>query len=225
MLSCQNNIENNKDRDAVKDTYPMSEQELDALILETPPLLSPTNYVQWVEDPKNGLKKEKEIKDIVFNLLYQPAEYIICQDRKKESITSDELKKELDAHSELEYYNLKIAAKDANGELLKYNLDRGADYKERVDYYAFQFEKDIKLITGTDTIPCSIFHFERTYDVAPYSSFLFAFKIPAKSKGKDRTIIIDDKIFNKGTVKFFFSEKRIKTLPKLEVEEMKHLQN
>ena len=46
VLSCQNNIENNKDRDAVKDTYPMSEQELDALILETPPLLSPTNYVQ-----------------------------------------------------------------------------------------------------------------------------------------------------------------------------------
>lgn len=108
---------------------------------------------------------------------------------------------------------------------MKYDLGSGADYKGRVEYYAFKFEKDIIMVTGNDTIPCSIFHFERTFDVAPYSSFLLGFKIPVKDKRKDRTIIIDDQIFNKGTVKFLFSEKRISTLPKLEVEETENIQN
>jgi len=223
MFNCQNSIE--EKGFAVKENFFMSEEQLNEAILQTPKFLSPANYVNWVKDPKNGLQKEKQIKDLIFSLLYQPAEYVICQDRKKESISSEELKKELDAHSELEYYNLKIGAKDYNGELLKYDLESGHDYKERVEYYAFKFEKDIKMVVGIDTVPCSIFHFERTFDVAPYSSFLLGFKIPLKNKGKDRTIVIDDKIFNKGTVKFLFSEKRISTLPKLEVEEITNFQN
>lgn len=223
MVSCNNDINNNDTN--VRENYSLTEEELNEVILQTPPLLAPANYVKWVEDPKNGLRKEKEIKDIIFSLLYQPAEYIICEDRKKESISSEELKKELDDHSELEYYNLKIGAKDAGSELLKYKLSNGGEYTKRVDYYAFKFEKDIELVAGDDTIPCSIFHFERAFDVAPYSSFLIGFKIPAKCKNKDRTIIIEDKIFNKGIVKFLFSEKRINKLPKLEVEEIKHYQN
>lgn len=223
MFSCENNIEDKGF--AIKENYFMSEQELNEVILETPKMLTPANYVTWVKEPKNGLQKEKEINDLVFSLLYQPAEYIICQDLKKENISSAELKKELEARSELEYYHLRIGAKDYNGELLKYDLGNGHEYTERVDYYAFKFEKDITLVAGTDTVSCSIFHYERTFDVAPYSSFLLAFKIPAKDKGKDRTIVIDDKIFNKGTVKFFFSEKRINTLPKLEVEEIKNFHN
>ncbi len=223
MFNCTNNIDE-KDI-AVKENYLMSDEELNQAVLQTPKLLSPANYVNWVKDPKNGLQKEKEINDLIFSLLYQPAEYVISEDRKKENISAEELKTELDAHSELEYYNLKIGAKNYNGELLKYDLNNGHEYKDRVEYYAFKFEKDIMLIAGNDTLPCSIFHFERTFDVAPYSSFLLGFKIPSKDKNKDRSIVIDDKIFNKGTVKFFFSEKRIGTLPKLEVEETKQLQN
>jgi hypothetical protein len=116
----------------------------------------------------------------------------------------------------MQYYNLRIELKDGTGELLKHGATSAADYKGRVNYFAFAMQNDIKLVEGDDTVPCLLFHYERAYDVAPYGTFLLAFPLPKNSK-TDRTLIFTDHGFNKGIIKFFYRGADINNQPQLEV--------
>src|SRR5256885_770874 len=77
------------------------------------------------------------------------------------------------------------------------------EYSDRVNYCAFKFQNDISLYDGKDSIPCSLFHFERAFDIVPYGKFILGF---AKSNHPENaeTFIVYDKIFHKGLIKFTF---------------------
>ena len=116
----------------------------------------------------------------------------------------------------MQYYDLKIELKDGQGEFLKYKLaSSNEDYEKRVKYCAFDMQKDIKLLAGNDSMPCTLFHFERAYDLAPYGIFLLGFPLSKIGSDKEAAIVIQDKLFNKGILKFTFSESELKNLPKL----------
>lgn len=58
MYSCQNNIDGKAV--GIKENFVMNEEELNEAILQTPKSLTPANYVSWVKNSKNGLKKKKK---------------------------------------------------------------------------------------------------------------------------------------------------------------------
>jgi hypothetical protein len=176
--------------------------------------LFPSEYVSWVRDPNNGLVKDKEMDELKFSVLFKPSEYIICQEERSEKISTALCAKKLDEMSELEYYDLKIELKDGQEEILKHDLSSSSQYGKRVEYCSFQMQKDIVMLNGSDSIQCAMLHFERAFDIAPYATFLLAFP---KQKGKDenRTIILHDKLFGKGILKFQFKGRELNNLPKL----------
>jgi len=177
--------------------------------------LTPKEYVQWLQDKDNGIKKEKNIDDITFSLQYKPAEYIVCMEEKKDQISDSLLKKQQEEFSDMEYYDLTIALSEGQGELLKHDLTSITQYDERVQYFAFDMQQDIKLIEDGDTIPCSLYHFERTYDVAPYSKFLLGFVKGKNAEPKERILTFYDKVFNKGLIKFTYTDEDFNNIPKL----------
>ena len=75
-------------------------------------------------------------------------------------------------------------------------------------------QKDISLLDGKDTVPCDLYHFERAYDVSPSATILLGFTASKKTKN-DKTLIIYDRTFNKGTVKFLFKASELNNKPKL----------
>lgn len=177
--------------------------------------LPPVEYVRWVEDEKNGLKREKTLGDMIFSAQYKPESYIVCEEERKESIADTVLKKKLKELTDMQYYDLKIEIKDGQGELLKYGLTSTEQYQERINYFSFGMQKDIQLVDGNDTLPCLLYHYERVYDVAPYGTFILGFA-KGKNDNAGKTLLLFDKGFNKGIVKFYFEGKDIKYLPQLQ---------
>ncbi|MGZ4041849.1 MAG: hypothetical protein ACXVO9_01520 [Bacteroidia bacterium] len=176
--------------------------------------LDPAEFVKWCRDEENGLLKSKEIGDITFSLQFKPAEYVICMEQKTNMLSSKVLSEGLNELDGMDYYDFKIEITSGEGELLKHNSSSVAGYNERVNYFAFEMQKDLKLINGTDTLDCKLFHFERAYDVAPYTVFLMAFP-KIRNENKEVVFLYEDKVFKKGIIKFTYSKEELTQIPKL----------
>ncbi len=178
--------------------------------------LTPREYVIWVRDKENHLVKEKNIDEIKFSSLYKPYNYIVCNEQKTEEIKSTTLSESIKQLEGMVYFDLKIAIEDGQGELLKHKLSSPQEYQNRVEYYAFKMQKDIDLVNGLDTIPCALFHFERTYDIAPYSNFILGFSAKdVKKMKKDFSLVFHDKVFGKGIIQFHYTKEELSNVPKL----------
>lgn len=176
--------------------------------------LNPTAYVQWCEDPANGLQKNKQIEDLTYSLFHKPVEFIALQEEKTEHMSAQVLKKKMAELDGLDYYDFKIQLTKDEGELLKHNLSSNGEYEERLNYFSFNMQQDIKMIEGLDTVDCALFHFERAYDVAPYAIFLVGF--PKGDKDLiSKTFFYQDNVFHKGIIKFTFTKDELSGLPKL----------
>jgi len=173
------------------------------------------DYIQWVQDSKNGFRKEKTINNLRFSVQFKPFEYIVCLEEKKSELADSIVRRKVSELNDMQYYDLKIALTKSSGEILKHELTSTQQYQERVNYYAFGMQNDIQLLDGTDTLPCVLFHFERSFDASPESTFLLGFPINRREVSGDKTLIIYDRIFSTGLIKFTFSKKELKNLPKL----------
>jgi len=178
-------------------------------------LLEPIDYVGWVQNPENGLKMNKVIDDIQFSVQYKPYEYIVCMEERTPSVQDSLLKRKFNELSEMQYFDLTISLVDGAGELLKYRLNSGQQYSERVNYFSFAMQKDIVLVDGKDTIPCELYHFERAYDVMPSGTFLLGFGKKNETLSSSKTLVLYDRVFGKGTIKLTIDKERIKNTPKL----------
>jgi len=178
-------------------------------------LMPVKDYVQWVQNTGNGFRKEKTIKDLTFSAQFKPYEYIVCLEEKQHELADSIVKKRVSELKDMQYYDLRISLNNAQSELLKHDLSSAQQYQERVNYFAFGMQRDIQLVEGTDTLPCAMYHFERSFDVSPVSVFLLGFPIRNGETPEDKTLLVYDRIFNTGLIKFTFSKKELKNLPKL----------
>jgi hypothetical protein len=179
----------------------------------TAEVLPPAEFVEWCKDADNGLVKAKRLEDITFSLQYKPAAYVLCTENDSMNAASAELTKEMSELDGLDYYDFTIKLTEGTGELLKYRVGSYHEYDARVNYMSFGMQNDVKLIAGSDTLDCQLFHFERTYDIAPYATLLLAFP---KTAGAGRTFLYEDKLFGKGIVKFTFTKEELGSVPQLQ---------
>jgi hypothetical protein len=181
-------------------------------------MLSSEKYIQWVEDEENQMTRSKTIDDLEFELQYKPVDYIISMEESDSVLTDsliNERRKELEG---MYYFDFKIALKDGSGELLKHELGSAEEYEARVEYFAFKMQNDLSLTIDNEKIPCSLFHFERAYDVAPYSIFLLGF-IKGQTTYDENTEVkfeYHDQIFQKGIIKFIYTIHELNNTPKIQ---------
>jgi hypothetical protein len=84
-----------------------------------------------------------------------------------------------------------------------------------VAYSAFEMQKDIYLVDGMDTLPCVMFHFERSFDVTPFGHFSIAFENSGNRRFTEKQIVFTDRLFNNGTIKFLFQSEDFTKAPVL----------
>ena len=110
---------------------------------------------------------------------------------------------------------MKVEIENTEGEFIRYGNPSAEEYSHRINYCSFQMQKDIFLVEGDDTLACGLFHFERTYDIAPYATFLLGFPLKKEKQNKDKVLVFNDRLFNKGTMRFVFKNEDIKKTPLL----------
>lgn len=179
-------------------------------------LLIPSELVRWVQAEANGFRQTKTLDEIDFVLQYKPSAYLVCQELKSDSIPKKLYQEKLKQYTGIHYFELKIRLNNEMNELLKHKIKSSQDYKNRVEYYSFNMCKDLCLVVGSDTIPCTHFHFERSFEASPNSTFLVGFPINERTRKIDElTFVYRERIFEKGVVKFTFNINKLVNIPKL----------
>lgn len=163
--------------------------------------LSPEAYIRWINKNKGLVSCSKEIEGIIFDVQYQPAEFMVLHEFKQhETINPELFRKRLAERKDMERYviNISLATKDYY--ILKYELKGPSDYSERINYYSFRVDKDLYLIREDDTVSCLIHHFERSYGVTPGITITAGFPAAERERITERTLVLQDRVFNRGRV-------------------------
>jgi hypothetical protein len=180
----------------------------------TSPELSSEGYMEFVKDNSHDLAQSKEIGDFVYTVRFLPAEYLVLRELGNDTINKQEFDKKTKEMNELQYFNFMIQNKAFNQELLRFQLTGENEYYSRIEYFSFKMQDDIKLVDGKDTLSCELFHFERTYDIAPYLTFNVAFK-NTNNKTGGKTFSFDDMIFKNGKINITFDKTIFTNIPKI----------
>lgn len=177
-----------------------------------PSSLSLSEYVKWVEHVDHGLRKSKELGEFVFDLQYKPHAYIIAQETGGQNL-SQELEARKEELADFQYFNLSYQLQHGQQDILRYMAPNDAVYQERIYYFSYHLANDIQLVDGSDTLSCALFHFARNYGLKPSVDFALGF--PKSSNPGDKQLIIQENVFNTGTLHFTIAADDLQALPTL----------
>lgn len=175
-------------------------------------VLPPADYVNWVKNPSNGLVKSSQVGKVLYELTYTPKEYVVANEIRSNSISSEELDNRVSELGNQQYYNLKIKSLNSS-DVMQTNITSRDEYDARINYYSFDFQNDIVLVAGMDTISCNMCHFVRSHGVAPYVDFILSFDEYKESK--DNQILLFDRQIAKDVVSFKYQASDFKNLPQI----------
>ncbi len=173
--------------------------------------LEPKEYVQWVNDPENGLSILKQEGDYKFLLQYQPVSYMVVNELQLEEITEKQLKENAEAKEGMQYFTLKLSTSQNqpvfSGNWISDSLTNYVNYKIQKDFYLLE--------DYSDTIPCKLFHFENTNGMTPFDTFVLGFESNTESVG-DKKILFNANAIGLKWVEMKIDSLSIKNLPKVE---------
>lgn len=178
--------------------------------------LDTADYITWIENPDNGLVVNKDMNGLVFSLQYKPYEYEVMLQEKR-ALQGDEMHAIIDSISDMQYYTFRIAT-ESGTDVQRYLAHDDQEYYARLEYFSLQMQNDIALIDGNDTLPCLMFHYERTYGIDPRATFVMAFN--AKQKSTDsKTLLFTDRVFGSGPVLLTIESSSLQQIPQLYLPE------
>jgi len=179
--------------------------------------LSPADYVRWVEDESNGLQVRKRIGAYEYTLQFRPHDYVALKDHGPAGLSPALMEEEKTAMADMQYFTLRIAAEDHADDLLKYDTGDDQDYFSRLEYFSAAMQNDLSLAEGKDTLPCLLFHYERTYGIDPHSTFLLAFP-KSKYAASDKRLIWNDRVLGSGPVHLLIKAENLNRIPHLTLQ-------
>jgi hypothetical protein len=178
-----------------------------------PKVLSPKDYVHFAKSEKSNLLKVRELGDFKFEVFHQTVDYKLALEyQNNNNKTIAERTKEIEG---MDYFTLKITPLKGNESILKYNLQSEEDYQARLAYFSFDMQNDIFLEKSGKKVPCSLYHFERAYDLTNYRVFDLAFETNNNTASADKILILHSDFFETGPIKFIFKAKDLQQLPKV----------
>lgn len=187
-----------------------------ASIKGTNKTLKASDYIQWIEDKDNGLIDSRDFDDLNYYVQYKPVDYVTLKTLGPNGLNKNiygETKKEYEG---MQYFTLTLSNRLSQGDLLKYDVTGGEEYQHRVSYFAFDAQNDIKLIQGTDTLYCKLYHFERTYNIGPFVNLLIGFDLPSKkNQSSDKLLTFHDRAFGNGIIKLKIKSENVEQIPDL----------
>lgn len=173
---------------------------------------SPKNlseYAAWFKQEENGFVKARYINNLSFKVQYKPVDLMMVSEiknsKERSTLNLDSLRA---TYGESKYFILQIGPDQReerkSGDLIRNISADYAAYSDKVKYLSFYLKDQVTLICGKDTIPPDLYHYERSFELSPVQTFLFAFQSEEALKGKDMTFVYQDELFNAGKLNFSF---------------------
>lgn len=176
--------------------------------------MSPDQYADWMQQHHLTLKTSKNVGAFSMEATYLPADWLAIKEAGTANTTQIATARQ--AYAGLEYYQLRIALQSGQGDLLQFGASSTGEYYQRVEYFSFGLQNDLRLLVGADTLPCKLFHFERNYGAAPYADFMLGFEEKG-GNNFDRTVICYDRVFTQSQILLIIPAENIDRVPTLKL--------
>lgn len=163
--------------------------------------LDSNSYKKWLVDEKNGWKIKKQVAEYIFDIQAKPTIYRQLANPVEKDSTDTNL-----------YFDLSITVANQEWDLLKYNSTTEQEYHQKSYYFSYAFQKDISLEIAGKKYPCTLFHFERSYDLAQKRTFVLGFDVGTFTENYESTLIIDSEVLPVGILRIAFSPQKLPTL-------------
>ncbi|MFM2305512.1 MAG: hypothetical protein RLZZ367_181 [Bacteroidota bacterium] len=172
-------------------------------------------YVQYLNKPDNGLVQQKEIDGLVFKAQLLTPELMALNEIKKTEIENAEWQRVYPQYKGLMYYKITIA--DEHGGHIYAALHRdGYDGNDIEAHLNFGGQKDLLVVSNTDTAACVLYSLSKTYGLAKQLDMAAAFENKAKP-GNDYVLEFNAGFLNRGMLKFRFKRTDIDNIPALTI--------
>lgn len=161
-------------------------------------VLEQADYVKWVKDYKNGLHIKSVNGDFIFDLQYQPKEYL--------SLLTDK-----PGQDSLQYYVLNVSLVDPTIDLFEYNVSDTGEKQTRLYYFSYLFQDHIYLEEGESRFPCVLFHFENS-SLDNGRTFVLGFERSTIDNLEMSKVVVDSPYFGAIPVKLKIVKENIPSL-------------
>lgn len=157
------------------------------------------NYFKWMTNKESGLYQQVDFGRYIYEAQYKPA--------ITDSILSSEVpllmneKLFLDSSQQ---YLVKISAKTKGKTLLTDTLE-SQNFQERLEYFNYQFSKDISLIQENHTYKPAFFHAEQMSTISGSSTFIVVFDAILPKNASRYLQIYSPNYLGKDTLKIKFN--------------------
>lgn len=171
---------------------------------------SQQEYVIWIENKENGLRREVPSGDFNYIFQFKPADYIICKERRNNDTggRATQLK-----HSV--WFNVYLQPRDSRRDPLKDKVSGLDEYNQRLNYFLSAAAKNFTLEYGGKEAEQIGYYFENNYGLTPMDVMIVGFRIPDAVPEKDFTISYADELFGNGIIKANFPQETIINIPTL----------
>lgn len=177
--------------------------------------LEPTQYIQWIEDPENGLLQRIEREGVTYGLQYTPSEYLVLQSSENENLSVESVeegKKNYESHL---HFTLRIRPEKGKAMSLPATSLNSGEPTDEAAYLLSGFTEDIYIKAGSDSLPCLMSHLEQSFGASPDYTFQLMFPKPRDFPREDLVIVFNDRLFKGETITFDFPSSSIKSTPTL----------
>lgn len=159
-------------------------------------------YISWVKDFENGLHVIKESNGIIFDLQYQPNDYVFLM--SKENGDGQMLEHDKQIHHFV--LNINLSNHDASD-----NSPQAETYQEMIYYFSYLFQNDLKLEESEVILPCIMFHFEKAQSKADRMTFILGFESRV-ADAKQLKLMLNSKYFGSLPINMEIVKKNIPSL-------------
>ncbi|HEY0770102.1 MAG TPA: hypothetical protein VGD31_07180 [Sphingobacteriaceae bacterium] len=157
-------------------------------------------FIAWVTDYENGLHVKQEHEPYIFDLQFQPADFVRLQ--RQDNTTHADLKA-------MQYYTLKIGT-NGQGDFLSTGVSSHIEKQQKLYYFSYLFQDNIKLHEENgDVLPCVLYHFEKGLNKE--STFVLGFENPLPLS-KSASLVLESEEFGSFPVKIKISKDNIPSL-------------
>jgi hypothetical protein len=176
--------------------------------------LDPQAYINRFEQFQSTIDKEIKSGHAIYTIHFLNKEIQVIEAFYRGIITNveaydwlNEKENEVKIHFQIEI------PENGSREFLKFEMD-GTTYEERLNYFAFEFWKDIEVLGNkSKVLKITNYHFERDFGISTKGNITFYIRVDNNLQKIQLTF--NDKIYGNGKLSTEFDLTELKSLPKL----------
>jgi hypothetical protein len=183
--------------------------------------LTPAAFLKYINDPENGLSKERKIEALNIKLKYLPPGYLAYKEYKDIGVKGQQ---QLDSIQKL-YANsltfvMELSPEDQKAQdVMLQDIQSEEEFKERVNTMNFNMKEFLELEIEGKTLSPTIANLENIYGLKNSRKIIIVFPVEIEKikKGKNLKFTYVDEIYATGVNNFEFLSDDLVNVPSIKL--------